>query len=88
MSENGTTYPDEMTPALKDVLTLMIFITGPIADVLRRGGHEIKRKAEDEQAFVLHWLIKIALKHGDGWHKVANAELDAIREKLTAARPL
>ncbi|WP_157637562.1 hypothetical protein [Burkholderia ubonensis] len=82
----GRTYPDEMSPALRDVLGRPNFWCGPIAHEMRAAGAEIKTKAEDEQAHVLHWLVKLVLDHGDDWQKHAATDLRAIREKADAAR--
>ncbi|KWC82736.1 hypothetical protein WL58_17855 [Burkholderia cepacia] len=82
----GRAYPDEMSPALRDVLGRPNFWCGPIAHEMRAAGAEIKTKAEDEQAHVLHWLVKLVLDHGDDWQKHAATDLRAIREKANAAR--
>lgn len=71
-------YPAEVTPALAQVLGLMNFQTCPVAHLFRAAGHDIPRKVEAEQAFVLHRLIKLALQHGDRWREVAEAELKAL----------
>jgi hypothetical protein len=62
-------FPSELTPELREILGLMMWTTGPIAHAFRAAGHEIPRKAEEEQAFVLHWLIGLALEHGSEWRK-------------------
>jgi hypothetical protein len=65
-------YPAELTPALRDVLSLMVFHTGPMAELLRkRHAWDIPRKAEEEQAVVLHWLITLVLRYGDKWRDAA-----------------
>lgn len=69
-------FPREMTPAVKSALSFLNFQTGPVAHLFRDTGEEIARKCEDEQAFVLHWLLTLALEHGDEWPKHAQAELD------------
>lgn len=71
-------YPKEITPALREVLGMMVFELSPIAHAFRAAGHEIKRRAEDEQAFVLHWLIGLALEHGNGWRAKAADEIERI----------
>lgn len=75
----GTTsslrYPATMTAALAELLGLMNFRTGPIAQVYRAAGAEIRTKCEDEQAFVLDRFIRLALEHGDGWRAAAEADL-------------
>jgi hypothetical protein len=77
-----TEYPKEMTPALREVLGIMIFTTGPIAHALRDSGVEIPRKAEAEQAYVLHWLIGLALEHGDKWRPIAGEKISVILRQL------
>lgn len=83
---NGTplTYPDELTGDLKTVLSKMLWETGQIAELLRAGGEAIPHRAEDEQAHVLHWLIKLLLKHGDDYRTAAVEHLrkcDVARNK-------
>ncbi|CAG9225667.1 hypothetical protein [Burkholderia vietnamiensis] len=77
----GRRYPDVMTADLRDVLGRPNFWCGPIAHEMRAAGADIKTKAEDEQAHVLHWLVKLVLDHGTEWQKVAARELRAIRDK-------
>lgn len=84
--EAGRRYPDVMTAELRDVLDRPNFWCGPIAHEMRAAGADIKTKAEDEQAHVLHWLVKLVLDHGVEWQKVAAGELRAIRDKADAAR--
>ena len=45
------------------------FACGPIANVLRLQGAEINTKAEDEQAYVIYWMLSLYLKFGDDWRK-------------------
>lgn len=70
--------PDAMTPAMRDALGFMALATGPIAHVLRAGGWEIAHTAEDEQATVFLWFLKLAIEHGDQWKEIAAIELSLI----------
>ncbi|MGK8887580.1 hypothetical protein [Burkholderia gladioli] len=79
-------YPDDLTPELLDVLGRPNFWCGPIAHAMREAGADIRRKAEDEQAHVLHWLVKLVLGHGAAWQPAAGAALSQILEKAQAAR--
>lgn len=79
-------YPQQITPALREILGMMVFELSPIAHAFRAAGHEIKRRAEDEQAFVLHWLIGLALEHGDGWRARAADEIE--RLAASAGQPI
>ncbi|MCA8324066.1 hypothetical protein [Burkholderia cepacia] len=86
VTEASRRYPDVMTAELRDVLGRPNFWCGPIAHEMRAAGADIKTKAEDEQAHVLHWLVKLVLDHGAEWQPVAAEELRAIRNKADAAR--
>jgi hypothetical protein len=79
-----TEYPTHITPELETALGLMVWNTGKIAAVLRSGGEEITRKAEAEQAYVLHWLIGLCLKHGDKWNEAFLDHLKIIDDKRKA----
>ena len=72
--------PRELTPGLREVLGMMVFECGPSAPAFRNAGRaDIRRKAEEEQAFVLHWLLTLLLEHGeDGWRPVAGETLEAV----------
>lgn len=72
--------PATMTPAIRDALGVMNFQTGPIAHALRDfGATSIRRKAEDEQAVVLHWFLSLAVEHGDGWRNRVGQHLRSLR---------
>lgn len=73
--------PDEMTPAIRDALGVMIFQTGPIAHLLRETGDSIPPKAEEEQAHVLWWFLKMISEHGDNWRAEVGKEMDRRVEK-------
>lgn len=73
--------PEEMPDAVAEVLGFMPWTTGSIAHAFRAAGHDIKRKCEAEQAFVMWWALKLALRHGPDWHKHAAAELEALEQK-------
>lgn len=75
-------FPRELTDDLRDILSMMIWTTGPIAHALRAGGVEIKTRAEDEQAHVMHWLITLALEHGSAWREKASDRISEIRAAL------
>lgn len=70
-----TAYPKQMTPELREILGLMLAATGPIARDFRGSGEDIPSKPEAEQAFVLHWLIGLALRNGPAWRSIAAAEI-------------
>jgi hypothetical protein len=73
-------WPEKLDEDLGKILGLPNFSCGPIAQLLRMDGCEIPRKAEAEQAYVLHWLVGIYLEHGSEWYNVAMVRLNAIEE--------
>lgn len=77
-------YPEKLTDNLRDALSMMMWNTGPIASLLRVGGADIPRKAELEQAHVLHWTTHLVLKHGDDWRKIGDEHLKSIRDAANA----
>lgn len=76
------TYPGELPPELHEALGMMIFESGPIAQSFRDVGYEIPRKVEAEQAFILHWTIRLVLRHGVSWRKHGADDLRIIRDEL------
>ena len=72
-------FPRELTPELLEVLGMVNFQTGPMAHAFRDAGRaEIRRKCEDEQAFVLHWLVTLVLEHGADWRRHAGEVLQEV----------
>lgn len=51
------------------------FWCASIAEQLRRSGRSIAKKAEEEQAAVIHWFLTLYLEHGAKWPDVAADEL-------------
>ncbi|MFM0351253.1 hypothetical protein [Paraburkholderia sp. RL17-347-BIC-D] len=82
------TYPAEIPPELHHVLGMMCFQLARNAHLLRSVGADIKTRAEDEQAYCLHWLIKHVLAHGAEWADHAEADVAAAREKIAATQEL
>lgn len=88
-------WPDRLTPALRDVLGMMCFELGPIAHAYQAagefvdgGGQPLKKRAEDEQAFMLFKFVGYALAHGEDWRSIAGAdEIDRIVAAARAAKP-
>lgn len=75
-------FPRKLTEDLRDILSMMMWNTGPIAHALRSGGADIKTRAEEEQAHVMHWLITLALEHGSAWREKASDRISEIRAVL------
>lgn len=53
------------------------FWCAPIAEYLRGRGETIPRKAEEEQAAVIHWLLHKYVEHGDSWRQRSTDEVRA-----------
>lgn len=83
IEERWRIFPAELTPMLREVLGQMVFNTGPLAQVFRDAGHEIPRKAEDEQAYVLHQLVLLVLAHGEGWRNGLKPVFDKAEDRTT-----
>lgn len=77
-------YPDELTPELREVLGWMCFQCAPIAHAMQAAGMDIQRKAEDEQAHVLHWMVKLVLRHGANWRVEGSKDINAWLEAAHA----
>lgn len=68
-------YPAKLTPELQHVLGRPNFWCAQYARVMRAAGVEIECRAETEQAYVLHWLVKLVLDHGENWAIAAGAQI-------------
>ena len=62
--EPATLELDEQT---RWILGRPNFTCASFANSLRKLGHKINDKAEDEQAAVIHWMLCLYHKHGEGW---------------------
>lgn len=66
-------------PPLDDTMRKILgrpnFTCGQLAQWLREKGHDIKSKAEDEQATVIYWLLGLYLQHGEKWVQAADEYL-------------
>lgn len=52
-----------------------------IASALRAKGHEIRQKAEHEQAAAIHFMLGLYLEHGANWPHAAEAYFRDLRER-------
>ena len=77
-------WPKELTPELRDVLGMPNFRCGLIAHIHRAAGVEITPRSEDEQAFIIHWLVGIVFEHGADWRKIASEQLKALVASVEA----
>lgn len=76
----------ELNGDLIDILGRPNFTCIRIAQLLRLGGVEIAKKADAEQATVIHYLLGFYLKHGSKWAEMANAVLEQRRQTAIAGQ--
>ena len=67
----------ELTSELRWILGQMCFQHIHTAQALRLMGHQIARKAEDEQAVTIYWMLGHYLKDQENWRENATAEMKA-----------
>lgn len=72
--------PKEPTQAIKTALSYQCFDFIAVAQAYRNLGFDVPKKAEDEQSFFLHKFLILAIKHGNDFIKVFNAETKAMFE--------
>jgi hypothetical protein len=77
---SGSLSFDPADPEIHWILGRPCFFCGPIAHILQSAGHEIPKRAEDEQAAVIVWLIRKYQQHGEGWRAKVDEELRAFRK--------
>lgn len=80
-------WPAALTPALRELLGFMCFELGPMAHAYRAAGQyvgadglELKTRAEDEQAFMLHRFLCHWVTAGDNWRASMREELGPVIE--------
>lgn len=73
MSTTPSTIP--LNKETRAILGRICFQCIGIAKRLREQGHEIRPRAEDEQAAVIHFLLNCYLSHGAGWADEAERRL-------------
>lgn len=54
------------------------FRCSEIAEILRHEGRDIPRKSEEEQAYVIHWLLGLYEAHGKDWKTYFTATMSRI----------
>ena len=74
-------------PPLNDDLVSILgrpnFTCAHLAELLRKGGQDIRRKAEHEQAAIIYWFLDLYLKYGDKWESIAKDDIQARAAMLT-----
>ncbi len=64
-------FPRVISDPVRRVLGLRAGKVHRIACRLRKLGKQVPCEVEEEQAYVLHWLLALALEYGDRWLDVA-----------------
>jgi hypothetical protein len=77
-------FPPPLDDDLREILGRPNFACGEIASLLRVMGHEIAKKAEAEQAAVIHWMLAKYAAHGGDWWTHCRAELQAVIDSAKA----
>jgi hypothetical protein len=77
-------WPTSITPELQEILGMPNFRCSPIAHAFRANGEAIPPKSEAEQAFVLFWLVGLALEHGPDWRGAAAAKIEELMAGMKA----
>lgn len=76
-------------PALDEELRFILgrpsFVVGSIAHMYRDDGAEIARKAEDEQAYVIHKMLGFYFADKATWRDAFSADITATIDRLRAA---
>ena len=80
----GDALPD-LNADLIEILGRPNFTCIRIAQLLRLGGVEIAKKAEAEQATVIHYLLGFYFQHGSQWGEKANEDIERRRIAALAA---
>jgi hypothetical protein len=92
MAENSIEeWPRALTPELRDILGFMCFQLGKMAHAYQAVGRfldgdgcELQKRAEDEQAFMLHRFLTHWFDHGVDWRETMEAELEEVLAQLKA----
>lgn len=65
----------ELDAEVRWILGRPCFAVANIADILRTNGATIARKAEDEQAVALHWMLSLYFQYGANWRAEGDNQL-------------
>ena len=79
---------DPLTSPVAQVLGMQIgkpWNLSAIAHAFRDNGVPLPHKAEAEYAYVLHWLLTLAIRHPDDWRRRAGERLTELRPAHEAA---
>lgn len=75
---------EDLSDDIRWILGRPNFACGAIAHIFQAEGRGIAKKAEDEQAFVIHWMLQHYVADRENWRANAEAELTAIKAARAA----
>lgn len=76
---------DPTDPEWTEILSTLCLTCGPIAHVFQKAGYDIRRRAEQEQGFVLMWLLSLYRDHGKEWRNEGQIKLNEIQSETLSA---
>lgn len=80
MNDNAVNPTGKVAISLNDEVKWIMgrpcFVLINTASMLRTKGYEIARKAEDEQAVSIFWMLQLYQEYGDSWRDEAQKALD------------
>ena len=65
----------QLNDETKFILGRPNFWCGQLSRNLRKLGHDIPKKAEEEQAYVIYWMLGLYDQYGDKWRDEFKAHL-------------
>ena len=77
------TWPDELTPALTEILGRPNFSFIQLSRLYRDAGVVLPEKSEDEQAFFMHRMLCHWFEHAEAWSDAMQKEVE---EKVAQVR--
>jgi hypothetical protein len=77
--------PPSLDADLTEILGTPNFHAALFAHVFRASGVAVPRKADAEQAFILHWLLGLWFEHGPGWRLAACEAMRAAQWEVKGA---
>jgi len=87
-SDDNMALPERPDADLIEILGRPCFACINIANQLRRGGWDIKNRAENEQAAVLLFTLKHWLADKTNWRENGDRELQAMAVEARAAKAI
>lgn len=78
-----TVNPDD--PEVMKIVSTPCFDASPIAHILQRAGYPIKTHAEEEQGFVILWMLSLYQEHGIKWRDEGQKILNSLKGAVAPA---